>query len=177
MGSRFKSKYRDLRDTNLTGSILQDNIRVDSDLGKVYWVLLKRRVSENQEAGCFSTGKKYRTVTINGITCPEHHVIWVWETGKWPDELDHINGDSLDNRFVNLREATTSQNIYNKKKERRNRSGYKWVYWDTQRDKYRAEIYRGEKSVHCTFHDSAQEAYEAACATAKLLDGNFYNPN
>lgn len=43
------------------------------------------------------------------------HVIWCLVTGQWPAGLiDHINGDQTDNSWGNLREATPSENQYNK---------------------------------------------------------------
>jgi hypothetical protein len=45
-------------------------------------------------------------------------------TGEWPkNEIDHINGDSLDNRWINLREATHVDNATNRHR-RKNRSGF-----------------------------------------------------
>ncbi len=43
-----------------------------------------------------------------------HRLAWVIMTGEWPvDEIDHINGVKSDNRFANLREATSSENKAN----------------------------------------------------------------
>lgn len=44
-----------------------------------------------------------------------HRFAWLYMTGKWPKELDHINGSRNDNRWLNLREATRTQNNANRK--------------------------------------------------------------
>jgi hypothetical protein len=50
--------------------------------------------------------------------------------GKWPAAgIDHINGNKSDNRWLNLREATQSQNMTNTGNRADNSSGYKGVCW------------------------------------------------
>ena len=57
----------------------------------------------------------YRTVEVFGERYRTTHVIWAILTGEWPQEfIDHINGNDQDNRQINLREATASQNQWNK---------------------------------------------------------------
>jgi hypothetical protein len=55
-------------------------------------------------------------------------------------EVDHINGNGLDNRRSNLRLATKSQNMQNMRLSRINTSGFKGVCWDKDRGKWRAHI-------------------------------------
>lgn len=45
-----------------------------------------------------------------------HRLAWLYVNGRWPvDQIDHVNGIRFDNRIVNLREATSSQNRQNRK--------------------------------------------------------------
>ena len=42
-----------------------------------------------------------------------HHMVWVVVHGRFPTQIDHINGDKTDNRIENLREVTPSDNNLN----------------------------------------------------------------
>lgn len=54
--------------------------------------------------------------------------------------VDHINGDSLDNRRANLRPATPLENMRNARRRSDNTSGYKGVSWDGERSAWAAYI-------------------------------------
>lgn len=55
-------------------------------------------------------------------------IIWKWMTGNEPvDQIDHIDGDKLNNRWSNLRAASRRQNLYNSKLRKDNPSGAKGV--------------------------------------------------
>jgi len=82
-------------------------------------------------------------------------------------QVDHINGDGLDNRKKNLRLSTQSQNLGNSRLSRASTSGFKGVYWNKGKGRWTAEIGRGEHSRHAHlghFHNiyDAARAYNAA---------------
>lgn len=59
---------------------------------------------------------------------------------------DHIEPSrTLDNRRANLRQATHSQNMANRRKSVRNKSGFKGVHFDKESGKYRASIRKNSK--------------------------------
>ena len=42
-----------------------------------------------------------------------HHMVWVLVHGRFPTQIDHINGDKTDNRIENLREVSQGDNRMN----------------------------------------------------------------
>ena len=72
-------------------------------------------------AGSLSHGRI--VIRIQGRSYLAHRLAWLMQTGSWPqEEIDHRNRKPADNRWVNLREATHSENQHN-------RTGAKNVYW------------------------------------------------
>ncbi|WP_320533628.1 HNH endonuclease [Robbsia andropogonis] len=90
-------------------------------------------------------------------------------------EVDHINGNRLDNRRINLRICSHAENIRNRGALRTNNSGYKGVYWVSARKKWRSSLWFDGKFFHVGYFTSPQSAYEAYCIKAKELHGDFAN--
>ena len=92
-------------------------------------------------------------------------------------QIDHINGNKLDNRIENLRICTQAENNRNRTKSSRNRSGFKGVSWDKLLNKWRAQITYNYETVYI---DSFEDKVAAAIAydnKAKELFGEFANTN
>lgn len=69
---------------------------------------------------------------------PAHRIAWLYMTGEWPNfEIDHINRDGTDNRWVNLRNGS-GINKRNLSRSKKNKSGVTGVSWDSRRSKWRA---------------------------------------
>lgn len=71
------------------------------------------RVNFLNKADC--KGNAYPMITYKGMKYKTHRIVWWLKTGEWPDYLDHINHDRKDYRFENLRKATQSSNLVNRK--------------------------------------------------------------
>lgn len=94
---------------------------------------------------------------------------------KFYDKLvvDHINGNTLDNRKSNLRICTVAENNRNMRKRKRNKSGYKGVSYAKKEGKYRAQICISGRNTHIGAFDTPEEAYAAYCEASKKYHGEF----
>jgi hypothetical protein len=86
------------------------------------------------------------------------------------EEVDHINGDRLDNRRSNLRVLGRSANLHNRGAY--GPSGLKGVSWDKRKKKWRAEIGKHGKRAWLGYHDTKADAErEYRKASKKLYTG------
>jgi hypothetical protein len=97
-------------------------------------------------------------------------------------EVDHINGNKLDNRRENLRVATKSQNLGNQKIRSTNTSGFKGVNWKQWRKirssgAWTARISVGSKRIHLGYFSTAEEAARAYDSAAQQYFGEFAKLN
>lgn len=88
-------------------------------------------------------------------------------------QIDHIHGDTLDNRRSELRIATGSQNQWNAKIRSDNSSGFKGVSVHKQTGRWQSRIRIHTKRISLGLFDTAQEAHEAYCAASREYHGEF----
>ena len=88
-------------------------------------------------------------------------------------QVDHINGDGLDNRRDNLRIATHAQNIWNQKRNARNTSGLRGVSWCAPANKWRARITADGAERHLGVFSDPADAKEAFDQEVRKLRGEF----
>jgi hypothetical protein len=103
--------------------------------GNLYWKNTNGKTKSGQIAGGPST-KGYWIVGIKQKRYKLHRLIFLMHHGFMPEYVDHVNGNTSDNRIENLRVATASQNAYNSKKPKNNTSGLKNISWDKKTKKW-----------------------------------------
>jgi hypothetical protein len=119
----------------------------------------------------WSTFYARRTDYKNGKKTVQMHRVII----NCPDgfEVDHINGDGLNNRRFNLRIATKSQNQSNRGPQVDNKSGIKGVYWCKSKLKWVAGIKLNKVRRALGVFDTPEAAHAAYIAASKKLHGEF----
>ena len=127
-----------------------------------------------KEAFTANSGNGYKIGRIDNVKHSAHRIAFAIYYGRWPsDFIDHINGDGTDNRIINLREATHSQNQHNRKISKNNKSGYKGV----SRNAYGwlAQIAVNGKNRRIGAYSTPELAAKAYADAAQRMHGEFSN--
>lgn len=95
--------------------------------------------------------------------------------GEEKIHIDHINGNSLDNRKINLRRATASQNVQNSTMLKVNTSGYKGVTYHKGSNMWHAQTHHLKKNFYIGSYKTKEEAAIAYYRKTKELFGEFVN--
>lgn len=160
----------------------QDNLlrlfAYDPLTGRLTWKTQSNRTDLiGAEVGTINTKSGYRLVGIGRIYYYAHRIIWKMMTGVDPlDQVDHRDGDRDNNRWVNLRPATNSSNLWNSKLRADNSSGFKGVNFDASRSsqkRWRAKIAAHGKIVHLGWFATPEEASAARATAALKLHGGY----
>ena len=126
-------------------------------------LIRKTTVSSNAKAGDRAgtiSKRGNRDVSVDGKTMKEHRVIFLMLKGYLPVEVDHVDGNPLNNSIDNLRSCSSSENKYNTSKRSDNTSGLKGVSWNTNTNSWRAKLFAEGKQIEI---GSFKTIFEAAC--------------
>ena len=129
--------------------------------------LYRKNLNNRTKAGPIGTnnGVNYQVVKIDGVKHYVHRVVFFWNHGHLPVEIDHIDCNRANNKIENLRASTRSQNAMNRGVTKRNPTGIKGVFYLKASKNYRAEITVCGKRVrlgHFSDANSAMNAYNQA---------------
>ena len=141
--------------------------------GNLYWkVSRSNRIKVGQLAGTYPKDKRPR-VNIGSKIELIHRIIFAMHHDYIPKYVDHIDGNSLNNKIENLREATFSENVQNSKLRKDNKSGIKGLHWNKERKKWDATICKNKQKIFVGRYKDIEQAKLAINEARKNLHGNF----
>ncbi|MNJ58895.1 MULTISPECIES: HNH endonuclease [Pseudomonas] len=178
MGERQAVKYVDhfrqeARTILLTRERLREQLTYDPETGEFRWAVRKQKVKLGSVAGKVKKSG-YVEIRIDLVSYQAHRLAWLYVTGQWPQgDIDHINRSPGDNRFVNLREASRSQNLCNVGALSTSATGVRGVDLHKASGKYRARIRANGKRIELGLFATLEEA-KAAYAIARDIHHGEY---
>jgi hypothetical protein len=105
------------------------------------------------------SGLKYLQTSVDKNRLQVHRIIWFIERGRWPThEIDHIDGNGLNNKIENLRDVPGLQNMKNLTKRKDNSSGTTGVYWHKGASKWLVQAQVNGRYIYGGLHSSLEEA-------------------
>lgn len=143
--------------------------------GKFFWKQLPKYCK-----GVLGEEVGYVAETISGFRGRIHilgkgyqrsRLIWLYHNKEWPlGFIDHLNGITTDDRICNLRDATPSDNMRNRKINCNNSSGMSGVVWQPNRNKWHVTIAVNKKRIFLGRYSNFLDAISARLSAEKKYD-------
>ena len=132
--------------------------------GNLYWKKTNAYcVKVGDKAGSVKKNTQYIQVGFKGKVYLIHRFIWAWHGYSLEpnEDIDHIDGDGLNNCIENLRAVSHKQNHENRKTAQKNsKSGVKGVCWNKTK-KWKAYICHNGKDIHLGYYVNKDDAIAA----------------
>lgn len=158
--------------TVLTHDHLLLILSYSKESGNFVWLIRYGRAHPGKIAGTVRPDG-YVVIGIDGKRYKAHRLAWFYVNGKWPrGRLDHGDNCGSNNRWVNLRRATHSQNMANRKLNDNSSTGFKGVY-EAANGRFRAHVQKKGRRFWVGTYATALEAAAAASAKSIELHGAF----
>lgn len=149
---------------------LRTLLSYDSDTGIFKWLprVVKNKYDKafntrrfGKDAGCVADRDttQYIVIRVGDELYLAHHLAWAFKNNEWPNEIDHEDGDGLNNKISNLRSVDRQQNMSNRSIPSNNKSGVIGVR--LEQGKWRAQIAVKGKKIHIGMFDSFEDAAAA----------------
>ncbi|MCP4408507.1 MAG: HNH endonuclease [Gammaproteobacteria bacterium] len=160
------------KDLPLTAARARQLLKYDPATGALTWRVGGRDQGKGKRAGAVCG--RYGQIMLDSVNYRTHRVIWLMQTGSWPCALvDHRDGDGLNNAWDNLRQATYSQNAFNRRLGKRNTTGAVGVCPDKASGKFEAHITISGRIRHLGKYNCVADAAAVRCEAERHYFGAF----
>ena len=159
---RLKDNFAEIDTYDSHGNIMETFILDIDDVSKLKghkW----RTVYKNNKPYLFTGNQKKERIYFHRLVLP---------TDK---QVDHISGDTHDNRKCNLREVTIQENMLNLQKKSNNTSGIRGVSFDKKRNRWKTDFTFQKQRYYLMNRDLKEEAVYQRYLCEKLVLKNFRN--
>ncbi len=119
--------------------------------------------------------KPYIRLSLDKVPYKRSIIVFCLHYNRWPDTdkvIDHIDGNSLNDHPLNLREISQRENCSTSRIRRDNTSGVKGISFVSGRNKYEAYIHKNGKKISGGNFDTKEEAILARIELELELGGN-----
>jgi len=138
-------------------------------------VSVGRKVKSGQVAGGLDNG--YIKIGINGKRYFAHRLAWLYVYGEFSNlpqmVIDHIDGNTINNKIENLRKVTHQQNILNQKLRTTNTSGIKNICWHKREGKWYVRVMNKGVMKNIGYFEDLELAELAAIEVRRKYHGQF----
>lgn len=154
---------------------LTEKLTYDPDSGIFTWNVETRRVPAGSIAGgsleVVSRNNRYVKIGVGGRRYLAHRLAWYYMTGEWPEFcIDHIDRNTVNNRWSNLRAATHHQNRLNQKVRSDSSTGIKNVH--PLKSGY-VVVIKSKSGIYRKEFEDLESAVEHSIIMRKKLHGDF----
>jgi hypothetical protein len=115
----------------------------------------------------------YIVIGISGKTYYAHRLAFLYMYGYEPKQTDHKDGNRKNNAIKNLRDCTSTQNIFNAKKAKNNTSGHKGVCWHKKAKKWEAYVCHNNKKKYLGLFSHPKDAAQAYLDAVKEREPEY----
>lgn len=159
----------------ITADRVRELLIYEPETGRFIWRVDRyRKAKAGSEAGKVKSDNR-RYIGLDYHEYQASKIAWLYMLGEWPDFIiDHENRDSSDDRWENLRRASSSENNQNCSLRSDNTSGAKGVSWNKRQQKWHAYFHIRSKMISLGFFEKFEEATEVATFAREFFFGEFY---
>lgn len=142
----------------LTEEQLKQILHYDPDKGVWTWLVSRGRIPKGSVAGTICAIEGYRRISINHRRYRSGRLAFFYMTGRWPEQVDHINRIRDDDRWINLRDADNSQNNSNRDLQKNNVSGCSGVCWSKRCKKWQVQVGINGRNIYLGMYEDKELA-------------------
>ena len=156
-----------MKTKSITQKRVKELLSYDPNTGEFTWIVGRSGTKGKGSVAGKHNQEGYRSLKIDGVTILSHRLAWLYINGSLPNgQIDHINRIKDDNRIINLREASCSENAQNKlNPNANNKIGMLGV--SEIKGRFRAKIKINNIGIHLGYFSNANDAHIEYLAAKK----------